>query len=496
MTVTGLAFVVSYGISLVLTPYLTERVGTEAYGFVSLARQCAQYAAIITMTLDSFAARHIAMEFHQGNKKRANVFFSSVFFGDLVVATAILSAACLGIFFLDRLLQISPELVGDVRMLFFLVFVAFWVTTASGAFSSSAYIKNKLDIVGIFKGFSYLAEALVLLLFYAWFPARVFYVGIGLGAAALVMAAANLWICRKNTPELTVKRSDFSPGAVKQLVVDGVWTSVNSLGELLNSGLDLLICNLMLYPAAMGQMAVAKTVYTIFGSIFVVISQAFQPMLLNSYARGKQSDFLRELRFSMKISGMFSNIGFAGFAALGLAYYRLWLPGQDGELLYRLTLITIATVIPGGPMQPLYYIYTLTVKKKFPCFMTILGGIFNVAGMYLLISYTDMGIYAVAWTTAVVMAFINFCSNPLYMAHVLKLPWFTFYPDILRNVVSCGLLTAVFRGFAAAYMPRSWGTLGVCIVFYTGVGAILHLLVVCCRKDWEKLRSFIWKRKG
>ena len=85
MLTTGMAFIVNYGINLVLTPYLTNHVGTEGYGFVSLARQFAQYASILTMALDSFAARHIAGEYYKRDRKRANVFFSSAFFGDLIL---------------------------------------------------------------------------------------------------------------------------------------------------------------------------------------------------------------------------------------------------------------------------------------------------------------------------------------------------------------------------------------------------------------------------
>ena len=90
-------------------------------------------------------------------------------------------------------------------------------------------------------------------------PTRILYVGAGLMAAALVTAGANVMdmqeIRRGPFPQ---DGRDFSPAAVKRLVVDGVWTSVNSLGELLNSGLDLLICNLMLYPAAMGAIGSGK----------------------------------------------------------------------------------------------------------------------------------------------------------------------------------------------------------------------------------------------
>ena len=70
--VTGGAFVISYLISLFITPYITDNVGEEAYGFVSLARNTAEYAAIITAALNSFAGRYIALAYHKGDMRRAN----------------------------------------------------------------------------------------------------------------------------------------------------------------------------------------------------------------------------------------------------------------------------------------------------------------------------------------------------------------------------------------------------------------------------------------
>ena len=42
MIVTGMAYAVNYGITLILTPYITRTVGTAAYGFVTLAKQFTQ----------------------------------------------------------------------------------------------------------------------------------------------------------------------------------------------------------------------------------------------------------------------------------------------------------------------------------------------------------------------------------------------------------------------------------------------------------------------
>ena len=57
------AAVINYGISLVLTPYITESLGTEAYGFVSLARTFANYTTVVTVAVNAVATRYITVEY-------------------------------------------------------------------------------------------------------------------------------------------------------------------------------------------------------------------------------------------------------------------------------------------------------------------------------------------------------------------------------------------------------------------------------------------------
>lgn len=487
MLTTGMAYVVNYGITLVLTPYITNTVGAEAYGFVSLAKQFAQYAVIITTALNTYAARYIGIASHQNDKKKGNVYFSSVFWGNVVLASVILLAAAFLIFFLEHFLSIPEALVADVKLLFLFVFINLWISTVFSVFGCAAYIKNRLDITGLFKTISYMTNAAVLVITYVLFPAKIFYVGIGMIAATLVIAFSDLCITKKIMPEFSPRRKDFSFFAVKQLLMDGCWASFNSVGELLNNGLDLVVCNQMLSSLAMGQVAIAKTMNTIVQSLYAIVDQAFFPIFLKSYAENKKEKLLDELKISMKISGFLANMAFAGFAALGLAYYRLWIPGQDIQVIYKLTVITLLTCIPSGAIHPLYYVYTLTVKKAFPCLVTIIGGFFNVAGMYVLIKYAGMGAEAVVWTTAAVIAVINFVTNPLYMAHVLKLPLKTFYPDIFRNALSCLVLTAVFQWLSHFFMPSSWIALVLCAFIYALIGLPIHLTMVCSKRQWKLL---------
>ncbi len=489
ITAAGLAYLINYGITLALTPFIIKTAGAEAYGFVSLAVQFAQYAVVITTALNVYGVRYIGIAYHKNEKEEAAVYFSSVFWGNVLLASAIAAAAVVPILFLERLLFVPQEMAGDVKRLFFLIFLNFWFSTVFSVFGCGGYIQNKLVLAGAFKALSYIANGLVLVLVYVLLPPKIYYVGLGMITATLAVGWADVWITKRYTPELRIKRRWVSLGAIKRLVIEGSWASLNSVGNMLNSGLDLLVCNQMLSAMAMGHLAVAKTIHVIVLSLYRIVDQAFIPLFLKSYTMNNRERLLRELKLSMKASGLLANLAFAGFVAMGRAYYRLWIPGQDIEAIYRLTVITLLTCIPTGAVHPLYYIYTLTVKKRFPCIVTVAGGLFNVAGMYILIRYGQMGVSAVVWTTAAVMMVIDFITNPLYMAHVLNLPLLTFYPGIIRNVLSCLVLLMVFQGLSCLYTPHSWFGLVACIAVNGVIGTILHLAVVCGPKGRKGLKG-------
>ena len=257
----------------------------------------------------------------------------------------------------------------------------------------------------------------------------------------LVVTAINflaaIWMFHNMTPELKVERKLFSVDAVKKLVGNGIWNSINSLGVTLNSGLDLLISDLLLSAVSMGQVSIAKTINNMLYTIYSTIAQPFQPTFLREYSENNKEELIKELKYSMKVCGVLTNIVFAGFCTLGVAFYQLWIPTQNIHLVYRLTVLAMLPCITEGCMYPLYYVYTLTVKNKIPCFITIIGGVLNVVSMYILLKYTKIGVYAIVITTAVIMNFINMVTNPIYICKCLKVKITTFYPNILKNILCC-----------------------------------------------------------
>ena len=72
------AFTINIGISLFLTPYLVNSVGSEAYGFIPLANDFVNYISIITAALNSMASRFVSIEINSNNIKKANEYLYQI----------------------------------------------------------------------------------------------------------------------------------------------------------------------------------------------------------------------------------------------------------------------------------------------------------------------------------------------------------------------------------------------------------------------------------
>lgn len=123
-----LAFIINIGISFFLTPYITENIGVEAYGFVSLGTEFVNYASLVTIALNSMAGRFITIEIHKGNWEGANKYFNSVLLSNCIVAGVILFPSILVVAFLDRIIDIPVEIILDVKILFALLFTNYIIS--------------------------------------------------------------------------------------------------------------------------------------------------------------------------------------------------------------------------------------------------------------------------------------------------------------------------------------------------------------------------------
>lgn len=475
--ISGMAVVINYLINLFLTSYITGTLGIEAYGFVTLSKTFVEYASVITIALTSFIVRYVSVSYHHNDYTEANSYYSSSIVACLTLSAIIFICACILILKLESIINVPSNIVDSVKILFLISFLSFLITTISSPFTSAAYIKNKLDVVGFIKILSYVVNAGIMVFLFRALSPELWFVGIGSLCAAITLFVGNYALTKAETPELKFCKSLMSFSKINNLFKNGIWNSLNQLGNELNSGLDLLISNLMLSAVAMGQISVVKNIGIIFSTLNITIFQPFNPALIEAYSKGNTDQLKNELRKAMRICGLFSAVVFSGFIALGQVYMKLWLPEQDFEFLYRLAIINIGYNITAGVMQPVYYVSTLTLKNKLPCVITISGGILNIILMYFLLKYTSLGAIAVVGTTTVIMLCINLFFNPVYSAKCINISPRFFYKIIVKHILGNVVLILIFRYIGGILNPQSWMGIIMTAFVMALVGAPIYIFM-------------------
>lgn len=453
----GISIFISSIISFMFTPYVTSNIGIEANGFVSLANTCITYINIITVALNAFAARYIAIEYHNKKYKEANEFYSTVLIADIILAVLVFIPCSALIWKLHIILNIPDGLVSDVKILFILVLIKWAIGVIGTAFTVVAFIKNMTSITYRNEGISTLLYAITLggLIYYTYI--HVYYMAIGLLVAAVFNLCMNFYFTRKLAPELKIDLTGFSWKKVKKLLSSGIWNSINNIGNLLNSGLDLLVCNKLLSSLVMGQVSVAKQLSQIMTIFTNVITNAFQPKQLEAYAKGDKDELIMYFVIAMKATGIIGNVLMICFLALGQGFISLWLPGQDFRKIYVLTVIVLMGDILVTSVRPLYYVFTLTDRLRSVCWITICSGVVNVISMFVLIKNTRLEGYAVVGTTMILNLIVQFWAAPYFAAKYLKLERNVFTPVILRHIGVFGMAAFITTAIPTKIVLNSWG---------------------------------------
>lgn len=471
-------------INLIMVPFITNRLGVEAYGFVTLGRNIADYAGIAMLALNSFSARFMSVSYMKGEERDFSEYYSTVFITNIVIGAILFSVGVLISIFASDILNVPAKLAIDVPILFVGIFLSSYLMFMSTAFQSITYAIKRLDLYNLNRIAGLLTQAIILVALFYLFEGRIWYVGLAYLGQYIVFFVLSYLVKQRYVGTVRIRRANFSYDKLKNLLVNGVWNSVNQLGNVLNSGLDLIVANLFLLAEIMGLISIAKVIGGLFSTINQTVSFSFQANFLQLYSEGKKDELLEEFKRATKICGIFANTVFIAFVIFGEDFYRIWIPSVDSRFLYILTILTIIPSVFEGYISPLGYVYTLKMKNKIPCYVTIVGGVINVVGMLVLLSNTSLGAYAVLGTTTVIMTIIYLIFNPIYIAKCLQVSTAYFYPSIFKNFL-VAVISCVFMWICKGVLPSvdGWRVL----IIFGSVLALLSLFI-------QMLVLLGWKR--
>lgn len=483
-------------VSFFLSPYIIRTIGVEANGFVHLANNFTSYAGLVVTALNAMAARFITIAYVKKDYQKANLYYNSVFWGNLIIVAVLLLPAGYLIINLDSLVDVPSHILGDVQILFALVFLAFFIRTGAPNWDCGTQVTNRLDLSYIPDMVTSLLRCVLLVVLFWIFEARAWYVTL----VSLIITLINLAVAGYNThvltPELRVnlKKPLCSPRAIKDLVGSGIWNSIAIAGNMLMNGLDLLVCNIGLGATSMGLLSLSKTLSGILIQFSESIRGAFGPELTIQYAKGDKDAIIKTLRRAIKLSAVVVSVAACGIMVMCDAFYALWVPTLDAELLQVLTCLSILRYITDSGIVILANVFPTTNKVRYNAMGLIISGVMSIGVTLALIYYTDLDMYAVAGVSSVVAVIRSMTFLVPVTSHFLGLKWYTFYPQVGQSVLSSAVIIAIGLLVRQVMPVDSW------VMFFvtSGIIAVLGLganMMIVLNKEERKYLIAMVKRK-
>lgn len=485
-------------ISFFLTPYIIQHVGSEAYGFVGLANDFVDCARIATVALNSMALRFIAISLHKGDEEKANQYFSSVMIVNFLMCLTLLLPFGGVVIFLDKLLHISKEILTDVRLLWSFVFINFLISVQSSSFSVALFAKNRIDKESFRSAESVGLRALFLVACYALFPPKVYYVGVSYCILTLYVFITNFYYTKKYLPNLTVSKKYFDKGAVKTLFASGSWNCLTKIATILSTGLDLVLVNLFVGKSEMGVVSVSKAMPNTCFSVFVILSSVFLPRITEEYAKGDMKKIAENGVFSIKLLGILAAIPIVILGVFGDAFYMLWTPTEDANLLWLLSAVAGAAFVFSLSTQNLWNVFTVTNRVK-----TSALGLFITAALSIITVFISMAVvqdrttrmFIIVGTSVLYNVLMSVFFLPQAAAKCLKLAKSTFYKPIFKTVLLIVTMTVLFFAIKQLFYITGWMNFIIMFLAVSIVSVFLGIFLVLNKGERRWLINILTRHR-
>lgn len=491
-------FVVQMGINFLLTPFIVDSLGVEAYGFVGLSNNIIGYLQLATVALNSMAGRFITVEYHKGNMEKANKYFSSVFYSNVVIS-AILALISVGLLYhLEHVIEIPSHLVTDVKWLFALLCINSLLTLVFNVYIVSPFIKNRLEITSIRNLVSNLIRAAVILILFGFFTSHLWYIGCSTLICGIYLVIANVKIKDKLTPELCVNLRDFDFDKIKTLLSSGVWNLIGKLGDLLQRGLDLLFANWFINATAMGVLSITTHIPFIILSVLGLFNSSFAPSLTKDFAKGDKDAMIKEVYKSIRIMSICILIPISVLYIYGDVFYRLWMPTQNPLLLQKLTICGTFALLVTSPLEGFWNVFTATNKIKGSSIFMIINSIVVFLTVLLGLLFTDdmtTKMFIIAAVRSMYGVLRGLFFLPIYGAYCLGVGYSYFYKSIFKSLFGLVLSLGLCWLLRLLYIPSDWLSFLVMSAIVALTALFVGSSLILTKKDKQFILEKIIKRK-
>ena len=197
----------------------------------------------------------------------------------------------------------------------------------------------------------------------------------------------------------------------------------------------------------------------------------------------------------MKIMGVIANLPIIVLIVCGERFFSLWQPTQNANQLHVLSILTCAGLIVNGGINCIYNIFTVVNKLKLNAIVLVLSGLLSTGIVFILLNTTDLGIYAVAGVSTVIIILKNLFIIIPYGAKCLNMKWYALYPEVIRGIVFV-VVSSTVGIILTKNLVGGWIHL-ITSGIITGVLSLgIGYFIILGKDDRKYLKSVLFRRKA
>ena len=466
-------FVLNIIIGLALVPFFLDTLGTAAYGLIPLATSITSYITLVIDSLNTSISRFLTIDLQRADVKRANETFNTALFGTLGVILLLIPFALAAAWYAPVFFNIGDQSATDVFLLFALIFGSVFIRAWSSNFMVILFAYNRLDLRNYVNSTNLVVQLILVVTLFLCLGPSLVLVGLSYVGAAIATFAMAFILSKRTCPALKISPASFVRSRLGEIGGMSVWVLINSIGLLLNTQVALIIVNKLFGEVAGTEYYLAAIWSTLLISIAALITNLFTPMTYSYYAKQDREGLIRFTSTTIKCIGLFMALPIALVCIFSPQLLTIWV-GAEFAHLAPLIWICVAPVILQIMVSCISPITVAYNRVRSLVILTFPMGFLNLVLALLLPYIFNIGMYGVALAGLITLFLRYGVINPLFIAHVIRIPAFTYMKKMLYGVGGVLALSVTAGALVSVVTISTLPTL----ILAGGVIAAVYLLFV------------------
>ena len=486
------ALFVTTVVGFFLSPYVVHHLGSVVYGVWVIVSSLVAYMNLLDLGLQSAVVRFVSKGVAQENHDESNQTVSGALWIRLWVSLAIIAAGLVVSFGFKRIFVVPVDLQRTASVAVLVSAVTVAINLWCGVFRGVLVALHRYDLTSIALVLQTCVRA----------TGFVFLLRSGHGILALALwelgtsLAANAAIivfCFRVYPRLKVVFGRPDGPTLRKLWSYSSYVFLINLGVQVAYYTDNLVVGIFLGPAAVTLYAIGGVLIGYARQIVASMTTTFAPLASTFEAEGKFDNLRRLLIHGTRASLVVSLPIEVALLFRGETFIRLWMGPQYAQPSAMVMKILLLSVVFSSANSTSNGVAYGMEKLKRVTLWAVVEASANLLLSVILVH--KIGIYGVAWGTAIPSVIIEMFLWPRYVCELVVMPVRTY---LWQTWIRTALAVVPF-GLACAVAERMWPARNLA-VFFLQIAALLPLvplgLVLVFRgegvtqfREWMKRRN-------